>query len=189
MRAHNKSIISFIGAVLIVVVMLWLSLRSGAQEEIQAVVQTLGYPGMFFGAALSGFNLIAPFPLIALLPLFIASGFTFWGSVIVIALGMTVGDLVGYLLGFTGRKAFSETAFSKKVIEVVGVFEGKYPMLPYFLLFVYVALIPAPNELVVRPMAFVGYTFRSMAVSIVLGNVVFNILAGFVVTGTLSFIL
>jgi membrane protein YqaA with SNARE-associated domain len=176
----------FFFAFVLITFLLWASHETAVQTKLVHLVETFGYGGMFLGATLSGFNLVVPIPFIAFISFFVGIGFSFWISIGVIALGMTTGDMLGYMFGNAGGKIFKEQANSKTTKKILGYLEQlkeKHRILPYLALFFYIACIPAPNEIVVVPMAFIGYRLKNVFTTIVLGNFVFNTFAGLFILG------
>lgn len=169
------------GAVLVGIVSLAFVLaRDGAVLE---AVSSFGYLGILGASMLSGFNFVVPVPIVAFTPVFLEAGFTIWPLIFTIAVGMTIGDTVGYLIGNTSRKLTVSGATHERVTTWVDRFRARHTPLPYLILLFYVAFVPAPNELLVIPLSFMGYRFRYMFPVIFLGNLVFNTLATFGLSG------
>ncbi len=106
-------------------------------ETIRAVVVSYGYAGLLAVAFLSGFNLAVPVPAVAFLPLFLQSGLSFWPSIILIAVGTSLADVVAYFIGRAGRHAihhFSHHSFVARLEHV----QHRYPALPFVVLFCFV---------------------------------------------------
>lgn len=144
-------------------------------ETIRAVVASYGYVGLLAVAFLSGFNLAVPVPAVAFLPLFLQSGLSFWPSIILIAVGTSLADVVAYFIGRAGRHAvhhFSHDGFVARLEHV----RHRYPALPVVLLFCFVSFVPLPNEILVTPLGFLGYRIRRLLPVIFIGNMVFNLL-------------
>jgi len=161
---------------LLIFVIFWVNSYAVDHDFLRVVVQKFGYVGVFFGAAVSGFNLIVPIPIITFLPFFVEIGLNFYVLIFLIAFGMTVGDSIGYLIGKTGRGVFySKPSRLQKKIDSLS---SKHKLLPYIVLFFYAAFAPIPNEVLVIPMAFSGFRFRYMFISLLLGNIIFNVIAG-----------
>ncbi|NPA26776.1 MAG: VTT domain-containing protein [Chloroflexi bacterium] len=94
------------GRVIALVLMLALSLLIlGYQEQLQRF-RTYGYLGLFVLTFLSNATVIFPAPSMVL-PLTMATVLNPWAVAVVSAAGATLGELSGYLAGFTG-KAFVE---------------------------------------------------------------------------------
>ena len=79
-------IVFFLG---IIIAALWLSYTAIENELIQELVLKYGYGGVFLTSLFSGFNIIAPIPIISFLPLFIVSGLNLWIIIFTIAVGLT----------------------------------------------------------------------------------------------------
>jgi len=158
----------------------WMNLYGAEAAGVEETVRAWGYPGLFAMSALSGFNLVVPIPIVLFFPFFMEIGMHAGATLLTISVGMTTGDLVGFLLGSIGR-------------EVVQLPEGRIvrglrdlrqrPWLPYVVLFGYASFVPFPNELLVIPMAFLGFSLVGIFASTFLGNFIFNALAALGLTG------
>jgi membrane protein YqaA with SNARE-associated domain len=176
--------ILLIGGVLAVVV--WANLYVSGHDIVRGATQRFGYPGVFVAAAISGFNLLVPIPVIAFFPFFMEIGMAAAPTVVLIALGMTTGDLIGYLLGRTARGVVEMPEGG--VLRRLESLWDRHPMLPFLILFLYAAFAPLPNELLVLPMAFLRYPVAAIFVAVLAGNMIFNTLVALGVLGVFELI-
>ncbi len=144
-------------------------------ENIQRIITSYGYVGIFIISMISGFNFIIPIPAISFLPLCIESGLNLYTVIAIISLGMTVADTIAYFLGNLGKKMVSHT-FSEKIESKIKIIHEKYEWAPLSILFLFASLAPLPNEILLVPFAFLGYRLRHIVPVLFAGNVVFNIL-------------
>ncbi|OIO18864.1 MAG: hypothetical protein CO029_03340 [Candidatus Magasanikbacteria bacterium CG_4_9_14_0_2_um_filter_41_10] len=156
-------------------------------ETVRLVVSQFGYAGMFVVAIISGFNVAVPIPVIGFYPLFVELGFVPVFIILTLSLGMTLGNTVGYFVGFAG-KGFFERASSIRVRKMFDRLYLRHQSLPFVFLFFYAAFVPLPNELLVIPMAIAGYRFWQMVVVLLIGNIIFNIVGAFGISTIVSFL-
>lgn len=155
---------------------LWVNLYAVEHDFIRQAARQFGYPGVLVAAAISGFNLVVPIPLIAFLPFFVRVGLDPVPTVALIAMGMTLGDLLGYLIGHAARDALSPRLHGR--MARLKRLRRRWPWLPLVVMFVYAAVVPAPNEILVIPLAFLRYPLAGIFASVLAGNVIFNALIG-----------
>ena len=150
----------------------WANARAPEMEAVREAVAAAGYGGLLAASVLSGFNIVAPVPIVVFYPFLLESGFSPAPTLAVIALGMTGGDLLGYLVGDASRELARGRlrGFRNRLARM----HGRHPFLPLGLLFLYAAFAPVPNELLVIPMAFMGYRLGGVMAAVFLGNVIFN---------------
>lgn|GEM_PF-653961 len=173
-----------LAAAAVIALIVWVNEIAVGSERIRAAVYEFGYGGLFVIAAFSGFNLVVPVPVVAFFPFFMEAGLQPVPTVATIALGMTTGDMVGYLLGYAGREVVHPPAGARRWLDRLERLRARHPHLPYVFLLFYAALVPLPNELIVVPMAFLGYRLPLMFVAAFGGNLVFN---GIAASGAVSF--
>ena len=142
-------------------------------DFVTGLIRKFGYGGIFLIAVVSGFNLAVPIPAISFFPVFLASGLNALAVVVVMAVGMTFSDFIGYLLGKTGRHIVL-SAFERKVVNKFDRFREKLNWSPALALFLFVSFVPIPNEIILIPMAFLGYRFIYILLPVFFGNIIFN---------------
>lgn len=165
------------GLAALVALIVWANLYAAEHDLVREAARRFGYPGILFGAALSGFNLVVPIPIIAFYPFFMDVGFAPVPTVAVIAAGMTLGDLVGYLLGRTAREVMAPR--TRGLVGRLERLRERHPVLPFVVMFLYAALAPIPNEVLVIPLAFVRYPLAGIFLAVLAGNAIFNSLVAF----------
>lgn len=144
---------------------------SRENEMIAELVYDYGYYGIFSVAVISGFNLAVPVPAVAFLPLFLQSGLNFWLTIILITVGVTLADSFTYVIGRLGREVIDD---KKRMIIALEKAGERHWWAPMTLLFLFSALVPLPNEILVVPLGFLNYRFRRVWPVILAGNFVFN---------------
>lgn len=159
-------------------------------SNIQNWVNNFGFAGIFFASVISGFNLVVPIPIATFVPLFLESGFEFLPVVLTISLGMTVGDLLSYWVGFAGRHivASEKRLANYWFVKLLEKARKKYKIAPYFILFFFVSFVPIPNEVTVMPMGFFGYRMRIIIPILIVGNIIFNFWTAQIITKIFNFI-
>ena len=152
-----------------------LAREANGNAALQTLVASWGYLALFSLAIASGFNLLVPIPAVALVPAAVAAGLDPWLSALVVTLGMTLSDSVSYFLGKLGR----EVLLGKQAMLLLKLekIQKKHNAWPVWLLFLYAAFVPFPNEIPIIPMAVLGYPAKQVIPAILLGNLIFNFLA------------
>ena len=166
----------------IVAFALWLGTLVRENEALQALVRQYGYMGIFVVAIISGFNIAVPIPAAAFIPVFVESGFSVWPVVGLIALGTTIADLAAFGVGKVGRSLLL-TVRQDHIRARLDSLQLRFPWAPMFVLFLFAAFVPLPNELLLVPFAFLGYRVWRILPPLILGNSVFNALAAFGIAG------
>lgn len=176
---HNKKAQRVLHAILLiafVVLMIWLNRLDVGEGAIQDMATRFGYIGVFLAAVLSGFNILIPIPIVSFFPFFVESGLMPLMTILVIAVGMTIGDIFGYVIGYSGNKLID--AENKVVKRFLKVQQEKPALIPV-ILFLYAGFAPAPNELVIIPAGFLRIKFWTVIIPVLVGNFIFNSLVAF----------
>ncbi|MBT4120827.1 MAG: hypothetical protein HOA57_03990 [Candidatus Magasanikbacteria bacterium] len=179
MKKHLKlylKITAIIAIFAFVVLLNKWAIGNGAAQEL---AMKFGYLGIFIASIISGFNLVVPVPIIGFYPFFLDAGFTSYLLIIIISSGMMLGDVLGFLIGQAGRDFAMEKKKNFKIFTRLEKIHNRYPRALIIVLLFYAAFVPLPNEIIVIPMAFLGYKFRYMILALFVGNLVFNSLAAF----------
>lgn len=154
------------------IIAIWLNSIHVDPEMFKGIAARYGYLGVFAGAMFSGFNILVPIPIIAFFPFFVESGLQAHILVAIIALGMSIGDTVGFIIGKSGRAVV--TMKDGKITRALKRAQDKHSLIVAAVYFLYAAFAPVPNELVVLPGAYMGLRFWQVILPVLLGNIVFN---------------
>ncbi|MFH1286618.1 MAG: hypothetical protein ABII02_02605 [Candidatus Magasanikbacteria bacterium] len=176
-KGMAKTLLKILFVCLFIFLIFWVNKFAFDNGVIKNIVSTFGYTGILFTAVISGFNVVVPVPIIAFFPFFMELGFHPIIAVLVIAFGMSVGDFFGFLIGSAGREVIKPK--EGKILKRLEDMREKHSLLPLVFMFFYAAFMPIPNELVVIPLAFLGYRMWKVMTVIFLGNIIFNTIAAF----------
>lgn len=176
-RDWRRLAVQLVALAALIVLVVWANLYAAEHDFVRELAIGFGYPGLLIAAAASGFNLLVPVPIVAFFPFLMEVGFHRVGTVAVIALGMTLGDLIGYLLGRVTREALAPRAHG--VVRRLERVRERHHLLPFVVMFLYAAFAPIPNELLVIPLAFLRYPLIGIFTAVLLGNIIFNGLVAF----------
>ncbi len=153
----------------------WLSEAASDNTYVQGIISRYGYFGIFVTAVISGFNLVVPIPAVSFIPALVESGLNYWASILILAFGMTVADIVAYVLGRAGRGMLSG-AVNQKMIKRLDKLKGRHPLISLGAIFAFASVVPFPNEVIVVPLGFLRYKMTYLMIAIFLGNLVFNLI-------------
>lgn len=170
-----KIILQSLSVMLIIAIVLYFGHLARDNDSIKNIIANYGHIGIFTVSLISGFNFVVPIPAVSFLPLFLESGLDYWDTVIIISLGMTLADSFAYFLGNLGTKMVSNS-FIKKIENKIKVIHEKYNWAPLIILFLFAAVAPLPNEVLLVPFAFLNYRFIYLIPIIFVGNFCFNLL-------------
>ncbi|KON33211.1 MAG: hypothetical protein AC479_05260 [miscellaneous Crenarchaeota group-6 archaeon AD8-1] len=143
-------------------------------EWMQNFATQYGYLGIFFISLLGSMSVFVPIPytiiiftmggLLRFEPLWIA---------IVAGLGSSVGEFSGYLIGASGRKAFSEK--NRKKIDFLMKLFNKFGSAAIFLF----ALTPLPDDLLFIPLGVMRYSPIRAFIPAFLGKFLSNLIIAY----------
>jgi membrane protein YqaA with SNARE-associated domain len=174
---HDHYIIRVIIIILILVLLFWAGNVISNDELISNIIRKYGYLGLFFISIISGFNLLIPIPAISFLPFFLNLKLNFLIIILVISIGVTTSDLLGFVLGRTSRYIILSN-FENKILSRFEQIRKKLNWSPIIALFLFASFVPLPNEIMIIPMAILGYKFTYIFLSVFWGNLIFNFTYG-----------
>jgi membrane protein YqaA with SNARE-associated domain len=178
-KKHTRHVLRMVIVCFAVLGAIWLNTQFASEAVLLNHIRSFGYLGLFLVSIVSGFNVLVPVPIIAFFPTLVSAGFDPFSTVGVIALGMTVGDALGYLIGSTAQ----DTSMAQRVSTQVEKIEKKHPLLLPLVIFLYGALVPLPNELIIIPLSALRVSFYRIFIPIMFGNILFNTLVATGVAG------
>ncbi|MBS3903082.1 MAG: hypothetical protein KGZ30_01765 [Anaplasmataceae bacterium] len=177
----KEAFYQFIILIFVVIIVFWLSISITKNQDLLNNVTRHGYWGLFFISVISGFNFIVPIPAASFIPLFLEAGLDFPWLILIASLGMTIADLIGYFIGHAGRAALRPTNLLPSFARS-DYWNGRGNVWISGIVFLFASFIPLPNELLLIPLALLGYRLLAIIPALILGNITFNLIAswGFV---------
>ena len=134
-----------------------------------------GYLLAFVIALIGGTSILIPIPYYLVILTLGAAGLNPIGLGICAALGLMIGDSTSYFVGYGGHEVFKGrmkrfNSFLKKWSS------SKHSWPLSIFLFIYGAIIPLPQDLVVVPLGFLRYGYWKTIIPVGLGSIIFNTL-------------
>ncbi len=147
-------------------------LASRVDESVFArdLVSSLGYFGVFISATIAGINLLFPAPATALTPIFLAAGLDFTYITIALICGTLLADAIGYLIGIFGKHVTEHV--HPRFYDNIKTFDSKHHKMVLPTVFLFAAIVPLPNEIILIPLGLIGYKFRYLIIPLVLGTII-----------------
>ncbi len=176
---YFKITIKIIAIIVVIGIIVYVNRLAVGNDAIIQFATKFGYGSIFLVSIASGFNVLVPIPIIGFFPLFIEAGFLAPLLIITISVGMLLGDVFGYIIGNLGKDMVQGRKKQGKIIKRLTQLRERHAVVPFIILFLYASFVPLPNELIVIPMAFMGYRLVHIVGILLIGNIIFNTLAAF----------
>ncbi len=150
--------------IVIIIAVVWF-----AREDLDAMLRTLGefgYPGIFMLSFIGAASVIVPIPYTVVLLTISAPQFGFNPLLlaIVAGFGAAVGELVGYGLGYAGRRVVSKK-YDHRLNAMLRIFD-RFGMPAVFIF----ALTPLPDDLLFIPLGLMRYSLWKAFIPCVAGK-------------------
>lgn len=142
--------------------------------HLQERVRDLGFLGIIATAFFSSLNVIFPVHPATFAPIFFSSGATYFTVVAGYAIGSTVADSLGYVIGRWGRSY--STRKHPHVSARINEFAKKHVHWVLPAAYAYVVFAPLPNELIMIALALAGYHYRQLFLALLIGNCIHHAL-------------
>lgn len=154
-------------------------------DTAQHLVEQFGYLGMLLIAIVIGLNLFLPVPAAAFTPIYVSAGFSLLGIIATLTLGAMIADAIGYLIGVGGRRITTHT--HPALQEKMQLFAVEHHALVLPVVFLFSALSPFPNEVILIPLAMIGIRFRVLFIPLLLGTILYETLLAYSATGIFNY--
>lgn len=142
-------------------------------EVLQYVGFQSAYLMIFFLAFLGGLSTFSGVPYHVILIAFASSGLNPLFLGLLATSGVMLGDTTSFYLGTQSKKLLSERMLS--VLETLRKVENTSPRFMTIIFFLYGALIPFSNDIIVIPSGLLGYRFWRVMVPLGVGTLIFNV--------------
>lgn len=137
-------------------------------ETIRSFVQSLGIFGVVFVGLIGGLNAFVPIPPATFAPLFLEAGMSYLFIIGGFAIGTTIADSLSYLLGWVGSSY--ATTNHPDIARKIQKFMEEHQFYIPFIIFGYFVLAPLPNEVILIPLAIIGYKYKKLIIPLIIGN-------------------
>ena len=168
-----------IGTVLLFVWWTAFVYQHSPEQIISMIGDEKSYGIAFILAFLGGLSPIISIPYYLVIMAFGATGLNPYLLGLAGGIGVILGDSMFYAVGYNGKDLFSER-FQEKFQKFFRWCVQRPFWLMSFLLFLYGALVPLPNTLIVISMGLMRFSYWKAIVPLALGNIVFNTAAALI---------
>lgn len=163
------------GAVLLIVAVWSVTLYFVSPEHIVARLGANNtFLAVFVAGILGGTSIVFPFPYYLVVATAAAGGANPFLVGLCAALGVMVGDTTSFMVGHAGRAVLPDrmaAAFAHLHRWVTDIHSARF----YGFLFVYGAVMPLPNDVIMMPLGAARVPYWRVIVPFTMGNIVFNI--------------
>lgn len=138
------------------------------------------YAVAFLLAFFGGLSVFTAFPYYLVIATLGAGGLNPFLLGLTAGMGVIMGDSTSYLIGYSGREVVPSYLqnYFRKFCE--WCLSNKYSFPVSIFLFLYGALVPFPNDLIVIPMGLARYPYWRLMIPLGIGNIAFNIGMAFI---------
>lgn len=152
---------------------------------LQAYVKSAGLLGVIVIGVLCGLNALIPLPPATFAPLFIEAELSPLMVVGGFVVGTAIADSLSYLLGWFGRGYVNDKhpKVTRYFTKILTTYETWAP----YVIFAYFSLAPLPNEIILIPLALLGYQYKKLLLPLIIGNVIHQSIMVFGYSSLFSF--
>jgi membrane protein YqaA with SNARE-associated domain len=150
----------------------------------ETILRFVGFENAYFIiftlAFLGGLSTFSGIPYHIILMAFASGGLNPWLLGLLATAGVMLGDTTSFYLSSQSKKLLSERMLS--VLETLKRVENKSPRFMTAVFFLYGALIPFSNDVIVIPSGLLGYRFWRVMVPLGIGTLIFNMSLALIAT-------
>jgi len=170
----KEKIIVFVALASFLVVWSLIIYNFSPTEITESLGTTNSYILQFFASFLGGSSIFVPFPYYLLVITLGAAGFNPILLGLVSGFGVILGDSISYLVGYLG-KGISSKKINTKLTKIHNWLTKQNYFIVATILFLYGAITPLPNDLVIIPLGLTRFGYWKVMIPIGIGNIFFNI--------------
>ncbi len=154
-------------------------------DAARLLVEYFGYIGILIVAVVTGLNVFVPVPAAAFVPVYLSAGFSFVGIIATLSVGTIIADSIGYLIGM-GGKHITQNAHPRLQQRLEALTQDHH-ILVLPAVFLFAAVAPVPNEIVLIPLAIAGVRYRTLFLSLLFGTIVYHLLFAYGITSIFNY--
>ena len=139
-------------------------------STVRSFLSSYGYLAVLLIALVAGLNAVVPVPAATFVPVFTEAGLEFPFIILMLVIGTTIADMIGYALGRVSRD-YVEEKYPRTYLRLRAIHDRNQRwMLPAIAF--YAAFVPLPNELILIPLALMGFRLRTILVPLIIGTTI-----------------
>ena len=127
---------------------------------------------VFFVSLVGAFTSMTKFSAYPMIIAMVAGQLNFLVVGLVAGIGLATGDILFFVFGHSARDLTGYKG-KKKLEKVLEKLQQMKHIFVQFLIFIYIAATPLPNNLLSGSLAFTGYPFKKVVVPLVMGDIAF----------------
>ncbi len=131
----------------------------------------------FFISIAGAFTSLTKFSAYPMIIALVGGGLNFFLVGLIAGLGLAIGDILFFLFGHSARD-FAGHRYKQKLDKILQRLQRLNSLSVQILIFLYISCTPLPNNLLSGSLAFIKYPFKNVVVPLVLGDVAFCVLVG-----------
>jgi membrane protein YqaA with SNARE-associated domain len=173
--SKNKSVrkISIIFLILVFAIWSYTLFHYGPEIIIEFVGINNAYIVLGVAALLGGTSILFPFPYYLFTISFGAAGLNPLLLGLAAGIGTLLGDATTYYIAHHGKHLISKK-YTKHLRRALVWSMDQHPSLFPFIAFIYSAITPLPDDVLMIPAGLTGYPFKKLALGVFPGKIVFN---------------
>ena len=170
--SHWYKAVPFITTLVLISVLFYQYYTEG-ESFFNSFIEHYQYLGVGILSFFSGFVLTLPIPAGVWINTYTDAGLFYPLIVLVITIGVTLGDTVSVLFAHYLRDIAKKR--NPRVIQRLNRLKEKWEELPLVALLLHSSLVPVSNEFLIYPLIFLGYKIWTLLAITFIGNFLFTI--------------
>lgn len=173
MKKIEKQILKFLIILSILIIYTLLIFQVGAEELVSKIGVENSYFVIFLVAMIGGVSSITSTSFYGLFVIFLYGGSDFVLLSLLSGIGLTIGDVFFYYLGYRGRDIIVKTKYEKLIKKVQKFITNNSKVYVFAGIALYSSLpLPIPTDIVSMSAGLLRFNFKLTVIALLFGNIV-----------------
>ena len=167
---HKKRLVFFIFLILFLSSLIYYVLYIGPEQIVTNIGVENTYLILFLIAIFGGVSAFTSTSFYVLFVTFLAGGSNPIILAIVGGLGLSIGDMLFYLLGIKGREVMEHTRYEKYISKISKLIEKNSQLVVFSVIYLYISFSPFPKDILSVTLGILNYNIKRLFLAMILGN-------------------
>lgn len=168
---HKKRLTLFIFLIIFLSSLIYYVLYTGPEQIVSNIGVENTYLILFLIAIFGGVSAFTSTSFYVLFVTFLAGGSNPIILAVVGGIGLSIGDMLFYILGIKGREVMEHTKYEKYISKISKLIDKNSQFVVFLVIYLYISFSPFPKDILSVTLGILNYNVKRLFFAMILGNI------------------
>ncbi|MCH8520142.1 MAG: VTT domain-containing protein [Nanoarchaeota archaeon] len=168
---HKRRVILFTFLIFFISTLIYYIIYTGPVQIVENIGVENTYLILFLVAVFGGVSVFTSTSFYILFLTFLAGGSNPIVLAIVGGVGLSLGDMLFFILGMKGRDVIEHTRYEKYISKISKLIDKNSPYAVFALIYMYISFSPFPKDILSITLGILNYDIKRLFLAMIFGNI------------------